>query len=283
MNDTPLDILQIKIDKAKENLPQETRKAIDSVDWRAVILGMRERKGYSLEQLEDLELETELVLCGLSLPENYPKELEDKMKIPRSQVDLLVNEMNELVFKKIKDELIRNNQRKDIFVKKTEEIINTTATINKNPNLVATEEHVSSPNIINTKEPIKTVSDIKIQLVSDIKNNVETTNTNISNAVKINNTSNQKNIENKIIPQVENVTTNKASVGSQTEIPEEKTIDSMLAQKFSGPFQMKATTTEYSLNNLSKEKGKNDSLQANIGVKITTSKIDPYRLDPNAE
>jgi len=121
-NDTPLDMLQIKIDRAREELPQETRKAIDSVDWREVILGMREKKGYSYEQLEDLELETELLLCGLLNPVDYPKELEERLKLPRPQIDLLVNEMNELVFKKIKDELIRNSERKDIFVKKEDEI-----------------------------------------------------------------------------------------------------------------------------------------------------------------
>jgi hypothetical protein len=113
----PLDMLQIKIDRARESLPKETVKAIDSVDWRAVILGMREKKGYSYEQLEDLELETELLLCGLLNPADYPKELEERLKLPKPQIDLLVNEMNEFVFKKIKDELIKTSERREIFVK----------------------------------------------------------------------------------------------------------------------------------------------------------------------
>ena len=102
MNDEkPLDILQIKIDRAKEDLPKETLKAINSVDWREVILGMREKKGYSYEQLEDLELETELLLCGLVSPQNYPKELEKRMGISQNQANELVKEMNEKVFAKI--------------------------------------------------------------------------------------------------------------------------------------------------------------------------------------
>ena len=282
MSDTPLDILQIKIERAKENLPPETRKAIDSVDWRAVILDMRERKGYSLEQLEALELETELVLCGLSMPENYPKQLEETMEMPRPQVDLLVQEMNELVFKKIKDELIRNNQRKDIFIKRTEEIINKAPIINKNSNVIAIDEHITSPNIFNAKEPIKVVEDIKLSPTFNPKINTEIPNTS-SNTIK-NDVIEKKIItENKIIPQIEDTAINKIDIKSQEKIPKENTIDSMLAQKFSGPFQMKATTTEYSLNNLSKEKEKNDLLQKNTSVKITTSKVDPYRLDPNDE
>ena len=109
--DTPIDLLQIKIDKAKEALPKETRAAIEAVDWGAVILGMREGKGYSFEQLGDLELETELLLCGLLPPENYPKELENRMRIPRAQAEALVNEMNQLVFSRIRQELIKNTER----------------------------------------------------------------------------------------------------------------------------------------------------------------------------
>ncbi|MEK7081302.1 MAG: hypothetical protein AAB902_02855 [Patescibacteria group bacterium] len=118
MNDT-IDLLQIKIEKAKAQLLDETLNAINAVDWKAIILGMRERKGYSFEQLGNLELETELVLCGLLNPKDYPKELENRMKISRAQANELVNEMNELVFAKIKEEMIKSTERKKIFAKKT--------------------------------------------------------------------------------------------------------------------------------------------------------------------
>ncbi|MES2023451.1 MAG: hypothetical protein V4439_02095 [Patescibacteria group bacterium] len=106
MNDT-IDLLQVKIENAKKELSEETRRAIDAVDWRKVILDMRLKKGYSLEQLEDLELETELLLCGLINTQDYPKELANSLKLPRAKADQLANEMNELVFKKIRDEMIK--------------------------------------------------------------------------------------------------------------------------------------------------------------------------------
>jgi len=118
MND-PTDLLQIKIEKAKSGLPDDTLNAINTVDWKAVILGMRERKGYSFEQLGDLELETELLLCGLLSPKDYPGELENRMKISRAQANELVNEMNEQVFAKIREEMIKSTERKKIFAKKT--------------------------------------------------------------------------------------------------------------------------------------------------------------------
>lgn len=110
--DKNIDLLQIKIEKAKGELTEESRNAIEAVDWKKIITKMREEKGYSFTQLEDLETETELLLCGLTNPEDYPKELEKRMGIQKAQVDILVNEMNDKVFKKIREELIKNIERK---------------------------------------------------------------------------------------------------------------------------------------------------------------------------
>ena len=111
MNNDPIDFLQVKIEKAKAELPEATRKAIDAVNWREFILGLRAKRGYSFEQLGDLELETELLLSGLLSPADYPKELEKRMRLPRAQANALVNEMNEQVFVKVREELIKNSER----------------------------------------------------------------------------------------------------------------------------------------------------------------------------
>src|SRR3989338_3632174 len=105
-----VDLLQIRIEKAKAKLPAETVNAIATVDWRAAILGMREKKGYSFEQLGDLELETELLLCGLVSPTDYPRELETRMKISKAEANELVNIMNEQVFAKVRGEMIKNSE-----------------------------------------------------------------------------------------------------------------------------------------------------------------------------
>ncbi len=117
MNDTK-DLLQIKIEKAKAGLPEDTQNAINAVDWKSVVLGMREKKGYSFEQLEDLEIETELVLCGLIIPENYSKEIEKRLKLQKSEVNDLVKEMNDRVFVKIKENLIKIIENKKVSVEK---------------------------------------------------------------------------------------------------------------------------------------------------------------------
>lgn len=120
MNNTnnTVDLLQIKIEQAKEKLPVETQNAIAAVDWKAAIMALRTKKGYNFEQLGDLELETELLLCGLITPAEYPKELQTRMRISKAETDELVDEMNREVFAKIKAELIKNTERKKIFQNK---------------------------------------------------------------------------------------------------------------------------------------------------------------------
>ncbi len=112
MEETTIDLLQIKIEKAKSQLTDETLNAINAVDWKDAILKMRTSKGYSFEQLGVLETETELVLCGLLNPRDYSKELENRMGISKQETNELVNKMNEQVFSKIKEELIKSSERK---------------------------------------------------------------------------------------------------------------------------------------------------------------------------
>lgn len=259
-NDTPLDMLQIKIDKAKESLSKETLKAIASVDWRAYILGMRERKGYGFEQLEDLELETELLLCGLLNPVDYPKELEERLKLPRPQIDLLVNEMNEFVFKKIKDELIRNTDRREIFIKRTEDMI---------------PAHNTS-DIASVDKPAQI-------LKQSIESPVLSNNTNIEVMPEELTTPNTK--TNEVINKSESKVLEKAGIEiNPAEIKEPSLKDSprtVLEQKLSGSFQIPTAKTEYSLDNLSRQ---GDGTASTLPKdRIKTSKVDPYRLDPNAD
>ncbi len=110
MNETK-DELQIKIDKARLDLPEESRQAIDAVNWKTAILELRTKRGYTFEQLGDLETETELLLCGLTRREDYPKELSRRMGISQAETDSLIKEINELIFEKVRQELIKITER----------------------------------------------------------------------------------------------------------------------------------------------------------------------------
>jgi hypothetical protein len=116
--DNTIDSLKIKIAKAREELSKETRDAIDAINWKSVLLTMESK--YNNTQMEALETETELLLCGLVETENYPKELETRMMLPSSEVNNLINELDKLIFKKIQAELERiiDGKEKTVEAKK---------------------------------------------------------------------------------------------------------------------------------------------------------------------
>jgi len=100
-----IDLLQIKIGEARKKLPEKSREAIDFVKWKMIILEMLGK--YSPAQLEELETETELLLCGITPTEDYPHELETRMHLTKDEVNSLLEDMDKLVFKKIQKELER--------------------------------------------------------------------------------------------------------------------------------------------------------------------------------
>lgn len=260
MNDT-VDLLQIRIENAKKNLPEETLNAIAAVDWRAVILGMRTSKGYDFEQLGDLELETELLLCGLTDPADYPKELEKRMRISRAQANELVSVMNNLVFKKIKEELIKNTERKKVFANKNkiETEIPKTAT-KESVQINNTDTSVlKSAGIEVVPEPIPARNAFSIPASNASRSDAGWADAGGENREEI-------------LKKVEN--------------PEEKVVHSILKQKISGSFQMPTVKTEHSPENISKDPdtsvkpaltppdtGGGESSKADY-------KVDPYRMMP---
>jgi len=218
--DNTVDLMQIKIDKARAELPEETREAIDTVDWRAVILGLRESKGYSFEQLGDLETETELLLCGLINPAEYPKELETRMKIPRAQADFLVNEMNDLVFSKIREELIKNTERKKIFGSR----INVTPLETKVPVQVKAALPTIAPNVEVRKD--NAPKSIEPPKLAEIQTEIEAGKKTYAQVAPSN-----------------------APIAPAPAVPPSLPL---AAQKLSGTFQMPAVKTDHSVANISK-------------------------------
>ena len=215
MDDT-IDLLQIKIEKAKEMLPAETVNAIAAADWKAAILGMRLKKGYTFEQLGDLELETELMLCGLVSPEDYPKELENRMGISGAEANELVNEMNDLVFKKIREELIRNTERKEIFRNKTAE-----EKEEKNDRQILNSAGIE---IINGKETLPTPEKLELGIIEQPPENRE-----------------------EILKKIE-----KPEFIIKNGLTTKPKAHPILMQKLSNSFQIPMVKTEHALDNISK-------------------------------
>jgi hypothetical protein len=121
-----IDELQLKINGAKNKLSKETLEAIDSFNWKEVLLQLGQKKLYNEEQLEDLEMNTELLLCGLLNPDAYQNDLEIRMKISKDEVTSLINEIDESIFKKIQEELEKRLEGGAGVTKKVEAVVEKT-------------------------------------------------------------------------------------------------------------------------------------------------------------
>ncbi|MES2416352.1 MAG: hypothetical protein V4504_01495 [Patescibacteria group bacterium] len=107
INDTILKPIQNElIDTFKKN-DSETNEAIDLIDWKQAILDIKTKYNFNLEQLEELERETKLIFSGSTNPENFKKEIQEKMRLSGEEASQITNEMNEKVFKKIRDEFAK--------------------------------------------------------------------------------------------------------------------------------------------------------------------------------
>ena len=272
-----VDLLQIKIEKAKGGLPEETLNAISAVDWKAVILGMRTSKGYNFDQLGDLELETELLLCGLLNPTHYPKELEKRMRLSRMAANELVNEMNILVFKKIKEELIKNSERKKIFA-------------NKSATSVA-KPKVAEPAIpptpafgeVKVPTPNRDVGINKVDVAVLKSAGIEVVKPEISNAENKAGADTPIEAREEILKKVEHPEETTRPVrspeGSQG-VPTSNGIHPMLQQKILSSVQTPTVKTEYTLENISKNSDGLEKPETQKETKKSGYSVDPYRLPP---
>ena len=160
------DELQQKINSARSELSLETRQAIDSIDWKGALLKIKDTKSYNLEQLDDLETETELLLCGLTNPKDFPKEIGTRMQISKEEVNTLVNEMNELIFKKIREKLMADTSEKSSDRLEQKE----TQTLNKAGIEIMPEEITASDSFLNKEKVRGGILEQRDTLISDVEN-----------------------------------------------------------------------------------------------------------------
>jgi hypothetical protein len=178
------------------------------------------------------------------------------MGISWAETDELVNEMNMLVFRKIKEEMIKNAERKRVFEEKKLE-----------QKSLEVEKIVPIP--VKTIEPKDTVIlnsagiDVVKPEIAPIEKIVED--------------------RNDILNKIENPSKVNTSIvepmRGEAQTPVMSNISSVLQQKIIGSVQVPVIKTEHTMENIEKE-----SLPVVKTPEITsgyTSKKDPYRLSPD--
>lgn len=147
-----------------ELLPTELQQVILSSDYQMKLFEVAKKHKLTYEKLGQLELETTMVILGMTPPDEYKAEVAEQMNLSGADLDNVVMEINEQVFQPIREKLMGIYSEEE--VKKGEEF----AQVTTNPNAVVEKTPIqkspaqaplsmagvptSTTNIENTKQEI---------------------------------------------------------------------------------------------------------------------------------
>lgn len=102
-----MDNLETKIKEVRKTMPLDVVKSIDAVDWSQII-DRNFGNTYNQEQVGFLKNETSLLIYGLLEPQDYEKKVQKILNLSDEKVLDILNNLDKLIFKKIKSELEKN-------------------------------------------------------------------------------------------------------------------------------------------------------------------------------
>jgi hypothetical protein len=88
-------------------LPEINQRALQSFDWATELIAIGHGYGLHIDQLEDLQIETMLVLVGLTPADDYQNEVITRLAISPSEADKIIAEVNTRIFTPIHDYIVR--------------------------------------------------------------------------------------------------------------------------------------------------------------------------------
>lgn len=92
-------------------LPEINQQALKSFDWATELLAIGKNYGLHIDQLEDLQVETMLVLVGLVQAGDYQNELITRLAISPSEANRIIEQVNDRIFQPIHDYIVNGGPK----------------------------------------------------------------------------------------------------------------------------------------------------------------------------
>jgi len=102
------DKLKQIIKEEMEKLPQENQEAINALDWAKITEEVGEEYFLDENQVNNLEVETFLVLVGMTDLEFYAINVENQVETIKDDAEKIAEEITQKIFTPIKDILMEN-------------------------------------------------------------------------------------------------------------------------------------------------------------------------------
>ena len=108
-----------------KKLPKENQGVINSFDWEKISEDIGKKYLLSEEEINNLQVETLLVLIGLENPDDYSQNIENEVGTSKNEAEKISDEIFQKIFTPINDVLVEN-------LKKSEKVKNSNAEQNLN-------------------------------------------------------------------------------------------------------------------------------------------------------
>lgn len=155
--------LQQKIAEYYSKLPENLQKFFADMKWINTLQGINTKYNLTPKQIETLATETTLVLLCIIDMSEYVKTIEDSIKLSTEQMNQLISEINDNIFKDIGYEL------EDTFIKNINDLTkenenkeNTTITNSEIPLPPYGNVESSKEKVVRIEEKIKTESEVPL-------------------------------------------------------------------------------------------------------------------------
>ncbi|MFA6338537.1 MAG: hypothetical protein WCW87_00525 [Candidatus Paceibacterota bacterium] len=90
-----------------ERLPKDIKQAIVSLNTKEILQGISKKHALHLDQIDQLETDTMLVMVGISHPEDFVKDVRDDLLMSTGQAEAIAADVNDQIFKTIRQSLIK--------------------------------------------------------------------------------------------------------------------------------------------------------------------------------
>lgn len=136
-----------------ELLPDEIKNILTSSDYQMKLFETAKKYKLTYEQLGKLEIETTMVLLGVSSPANYENTLETELGKKKGELTQMISEIKEQVFAPIKASLMSLYSREEENDDEEDEVSTTEKTILSNSGVsVGVELPKTTPNAAVTED-----------------------------------------------------------------------------------------------------------------------------------
>lgn len=110
----PFEDIKKEMQTRFELLPEEIQKVITSSEYQMKLFGIAKKNKLTYEQLGTVEMETTMVLLGMTKPDDFRDEIQVELKLNDPEIESLVKDISDVVFVPVREALKQVYEKKAV-------------------------------------------------------------------------------------------------------------------------------------------------------------------------